>query len=315
MGSFIISLDFELHWGAIEKWAINDSIQNRFSNTRDAIPKILEIFENNNIHATWATVGFLFAKDKLDLIKYLPNKRPNYLNHAINSYNLISEVLGESEESDKLHYASSIIKKIQETKGQEIASHTFSHYYCNEEGQSIIEFKEDLLAAQKIARENFNFDLKSLVFPRNQVNKEYLDVIIECGFKAIRTNPDVWFWKNTFPFSSILRAIDTLMPISNSLSFNDINKYKSLTLIPASRFFRPYSEKEKIIQARKIARIMNEMKIAAKEGRNYHLWWHPHNFGNCTSNNLLQLNEIIIHFNKLNKKYNFQSKNMAEFTI
>lgn len=49
--------------------------------------------------------------------------------------------------------------------------------------------------------------------------------------------------------------------------------------IPASRFFRPFKNNEKIIQRLKLNRIKNEMTFAAKKGRNYHLWWHPHNFG------------------------------------
>ena len=86
---------------------------------------------------------------------------------------------------------------INKTKGQELACHTYSHYYCNEEGQTIQQFDEDLKSAQIISKKNFNVELKSLVFPRNQINKDYLDIVINNGFKVVRSNPNVWFWQKS----------------------------------------------------------------------------------------------------------------------
>jgi len=65
------------------------------------------------------------------------------------------------------HFADKLVTLIDKSKNQELATHTFSHYYCLEEGQTKESFYADLEAAKKIAKEK-NISLKSLVFPRNQ---------------------------------------------------------------------------------------------------------------------------------------------------
>lgn len=310
-GKFIISLDFELRWGAAEKWP-KDERKEYFLKTRKSIPKVLEIFEKNNIRATWATVGFLFAENKQDLLSYLPSKKPQYMSNVISSYKYIHEV-GKDEKEDPLHFAYSLITLLKQSKGQEIGTHTFSHYYCIEEGQTIKDFEADLIAAQKIAKEKFDIELKSLVFPRNQYNQNYLEIASKCGIKTVRSNPDVWFWKNTQnKLNSIFRGLDTLTTISSTLCFKNVKFNKGVIEVPASRFFRPYNVNEKWIQKLKINRIKKEMTYAAKNGLNYHLWWHPHNFANDIDKNIHQLQNIIDHYRELNSKYDFKSQNMGD---
>jgi hypothetical protein len=83
-------------------------------------------------------------------------------------------------------------------------------------------------------------------------------------------------------------------------------------LLPTSRFLRAYTKKEKYIQSIKLNRILNEMTFAAKNDRLYHLWWHPHNFGYNTIENISYLEIILAHFKVLNKKYQFTSSTMIE---
>ena len=52
------------------------------------------------------------------------------------------------------------------------------------------------------------------------------------------------------------------------------------------------------------------MTYAAKNNLNYHLWWHPHNFGNNIEENFKNLDTIIEHQNYLKKQFNFTSLNM-----
>ena len=312
-GKFIISLDFELHWGAAEKWDLNLK-KDYFDTTRVSIPKVLALFEKYNIHATWATVGFLFAKNKEQLLAFMPKNRPTYNNKSLSYYSLIdNNEIGSNENDDPYHYGFSLIEKIVATPGQELATHTFAHYYCNESGQNKSQFEADIKAAQAISKENFNVELKSLVFPRNQFNQEYIEVAYENGIRVVRSNPDVWFWKSKSKFIPIARAADTLFPISKSLTFKESrHQPNEMLLSPASRFFRPYVEKEKLVRNRKLNRIKAEMSYAAKHKEGYHLWWHPHNFGYFVNENLADLEEILKHFSHLQKEYGFTSKTMAE---
>lgn len=312
-GKFVISLDFELHWGAAERWNIQLK-KLYFDTTRRSIPLVLNLFEKYNIHATWATVGFLYAKNKQQLLKFCPMEKPTYKNKELSYYNLIeNNEVGNDENDDPYHYASSLIKLILKTPYQELGTHTFAHYYCNEEGQNKIQFKADLQAAQALAKENFDMELKSLVFPRNQFNSEYIDVAKQNGIKVVRSNPDVWFWKSTSKLAPLARAFDTLIPISTTLTFEEKKvRNEEVLLLPASRFLRPFTEKEKIIQSLKIQRIKVEMSYAAKNRKVYHLWWHPHNFGYSLNENLFFLELILKHYKKLNKEFNYCSSSMIE---
>ncbi len=235
-GKFVISLDFELHWGGVEKWDI-ESKRKYFADTVKFIPQLLNLFEENRIKATWATVGFLFANDKKQIIDFSPKIRPTYEKEELSYYNIIPSI-GEDEKSDPFHYAPSLIDSILKTPGQELASHTFTHYYCNEPGQTVEQFDADLKAAQQIAQENFGVALKSLVLPRNQFNEAYLEVAHKNGIRVVRSNPNVWFWNNDYDkLSPLLRAADTLLSISKSLSFDEVKEQKGVILLPASRFF------------------------------------------------------------------------------
>lgn len=315
-GRFIISLDFELHWGGAEKWDLN-KMQPYFLDTRKSIPVVLRIFKENNIRATWATVGFLFAQNKKQLLEFCPEFQPSYTNSQLTSYNYFDQV-GFDERKDPFHFGYSLIHQILETSGQELATHTFAHYYCNESGQTPEQFDADLKSAQAIAQHNFGCKLKSLVFPRNQYNSDYLKVAQKQGISVVRTNPDVWFWKDTKgKFIPVCRAIDTLFSISKPLSFDckSLKKDGSITELPASRFFRPYKDKEKVIQHLKLNRIKKEMAFAAQNNLEYHLWWHPHNFGENVTENIKQLKEIIFHYRELNENYGFQSAAMGDFAI
>ena len=54
------------------------------------------------------------------------------------------------------------------------------------------------------------------------------------------------------------------------------------------------------------------MTHAAKHGLTYHLWWHPHNFGINIKENLAFLEKILVHYQKLSKKYVFRSVSMQQ---
>ena len=73
-GVFMISLDFEMYWGIRDRKSI-DSYKSNLDGVGYAINNILEVFYKNSIHATWATVGFLFFKSLTHLKKSIPGAR------------------------------------------------------------------------------------------------------------------------------------------------------------------------------------------------------------------------------------------------
>ena len=82
--------------------------------------------------------------------------------------------------------------------------------------------------------------------------------------------------------------------------------------IPSSYFLRPVKSGKSLLKLFKLWRIKGQMTQAAKKDKVFHIWWHPHNFGNDIQANLSFLKEIISHFNFLKERYNMESLNMSE---
>lgn len=312
---FIISLDFELLWGVRDKRTIETYGEN-IRGVRSVIPALLDLFDKYDIHATFATVGFLFAKNKEALLHYMPEVLPEYNQKKYSPYeNGYLDSIGESERDDIYHYASSLIRLIQQNPKQEIASHTFSHYYCLEEA-SLQSFEEDLKAAKQIAL-TYNIDLKSIVFPRNQYSDAHIEICRQLDFISFRGNETSSIYrprKNEEQNKKIkaLRFADAYFNLTGHHTFVLEETINGIVNIPTSRFLRPYSTRLKWFNSIRLNRIKNSLTFAAKNKQAYHLWWHPHNFGINLKENLASLDEILKHYKTLNASFDMQSKSMKE---
>src|SRR5260370_1356026 len=126
-GALVISLDFELHWGVRDHVTRNDALYHRLGQARRAVQDMTSVFTDRRIRATWATVGFLFASSRSELEAHRPRVRPTYGRPELDPY---VEPIGIDEEHDPEHLAGSLVELILSCAGQELGSHTFSHYYC-----------------------------------------------------------------------------------------------------------------------------------------------------------------------------------------
>src|SRR3546814_17510931 len=63
-----------------------------------------------------------------------------------------------------------MVRRILQCPDQEIATHSYSHYYCLEPGQTDDQFRAALRAATAQLRE-WNIDCRSIVFPRNPYDR------------------------------------------------------------------------------------------------------------------------------------------------
>jgi hypothetical protein len=209
---------------------------------------------------------------------------------------------------------------IRETPSQEIGSHTFSHYYCLEEGQNAASFRQDLESAQRIATATLGVNLRSLVLPRNQFNPDYATAIRDAGFLCYRGNQrgGIYAAADTEQATSTLkraaRLAEAYVPISPQclLSWDDMVRDCSLFDVGASRFLRPWSPTWAILDPLKAQRIVIGMRNAARNGRVYHLWWHPHNVGAHVDESIRFLSGILSEFRALHDEFGFQSKSMSD---
>ena len=293
--AFVISLDFELFWGVRDHRRLED-VGPRMLGVRQAIPALLSLFHRRQIRATWATVGFLFCESREEVLSTLPRRLPAYVCAELSPYAHIAQI-GANEDEDPYHFAPSLLNKIAATPGQEIGSHTHSHYYCLEDGQTAEDFEADLQANLQVARRR-GLILRSLVFPRNQVPREYLEIAHRVGFTSFRGTPPFWPYSprggDPGLLTRLARGIDSIAPLTGDrcIARPDLFERRPLN-VAASRFLRPITGQSTALGRLQLRRILNEIDQSVHSGGVYHLWWHPHNFGTHLEENLANLERIL----------------------
>lgn len=315
MSNFIISLDFELMWGLRDHHTIASYGENILG-VRKAIPEILKLFAANNISATWATVGLLFCESRDEIMSVseaIP--KPNYRDAKLSNYEYLPEI-GPNEAADKYYFGKSLLLEILNTPRQTIGTHTFSHYYCLEDGADITTFEEDIDTAIRLARET-GVTIRSIVFPRNQYDSDYLRSCAKRGINSYRGNPPGYAYKahsgrDNTKLKRGLRLLDAHTGWLAGRSNSTEPESDQIQNVPASRFLRPKAGKLGRIHPLHLKTIRREMRQAAKDDRHYHLWWHPHNFGRNPAENLAGLAEIIREFSRLREEFDFQSRAMED---
>ncbi|WP_170971178.1 polysaccharide deacetylase family protein [Ilyomonas limi] len=318
-GVFTISLDFELHWGVFDKRDRKSRLL-CYQNTIRTVPKMLALFEAHGVHVTWATVGSMFASDAEEWNQLKPSLQPEYANEGYSPYRWVAQH-GLQPEYHVAHFAPDAVKSILQYKGQELGTHTFSHYYCLEQVKQPEAFEADLKAANAAALK-FGTQTTSLIFPRNQYNAQALRVCYENGIRVVRSNPDARFWtpindKDASLLRKVLRTGDAYIQLGSTRSSYPLTaiakRVNEPMLLPASRFLRPWHPAHRFTNKLMLRRINKELETAAKLHECYHLWWHPENFGDFPQENLENLAIVLEQYKKYRQKYGMQSWNMGEY--
>lgn len=311
MGTFVVSLDFELHWGVRDHRTVADYRGNLLGVQR-VVPALLALFSEYGIRATWATVGFLFFESKDELVAALPIERPIYADKTLDPYSALDEV-GENEADDPFHFAPTLIRMIKAAPEQEIATHTFSHFYAMAAGPSLESFRADIRAALSAGR-RFGIEIKSVVFPRNQLTADHVRICAEEGliaYRGVESDPLVAAGRGVVARAK--RLADSYMDLAGPCC--GIAKEADglgIVSVPQSRFLRPYDPRLGAFDGLRLRRILSSMTFAAQKQMLFHLWWHPHNFGKDTDQNISFLRAILERYKKLEEKFEFRSATMAE---
>ncbi len=309
MSSFVISLDFELFWGVADSRTVA-GYRNNVEGEWDAVPRMLALFRQYGVRATWATVGMVMCRDHAQWREIRPSVLPGYLRQQCSSYSLDAVV----HKYPRLFFARPLVEQILATPGQELATHTYSHFYCGEEGATPEQFTADLACAQTIA-----FDMgvrcRSLVFPRNQIRKEFVDVLAEAGIEVYRGNPDHWLYRDGHDTQSgiagrVMRFADSWLPLTG-MDIAHAAVVGGLVNVPASMFLRPWPRRLAMLEPLRLSRLKQAMTATARSGDIFHLWWHPHNFGVNLEKNLAVLESLLQHFNVLQDRYGMRSLPMG----
>ena len=313
-GKFVISLDMELMWGVRDKASKEQYGQNVLGE-REAIPAILDLFERHGIHATWAVVGMAMCDGVDELLTRAPMLRPTYTDPSRSTYSYLNEA-GPSERQDPYFFAPTMVRKIASCPDQEICTHTFSHYYCLEPGQTAEQFDADIAAACQ-QFEDWGLQCRSIVFPRNQYRQAHLDICAARGVTVYRGNASSWLYQplavdEEMRVRRLGRLMDAYLPITGANASAPETDGAGRVNVPSSRFLRPYSRKLKALDGLRLRRILSSMSQAASGGAVYHLWWHPHNFGANTNDNVRFLDQVLQHYRTLRDSSGMESATMAE---
>ena len=323
-GALVISLDFELAWGVRDSLGVDGPYRGHLLGAREVVPRLLELFVERGIAATWATVGLLFAEDRDEALAFAPSVRPAYLDRRLDPYPALegrdpAERVGRDERDDPLRFAPSLVRTIAGAPGQELASHTYAHFTALEAGATLEAFEADLRAAQAIAAAKFpGTVLRSLVLPRHQLRPDFLPALARTGFHAHRgpephrlATPHAGVhdaaWKRAG------RLLDAYLPLTgaNAAGWPRPDAL-GLVDVPESRFLRGASRRLAALEPLRVARVARAMTAAARAGRICHVWWHPHNFGADPERNLANLRALLDVFERLRDDTGFASLAMGE---
>jgi len=314
-GAFVISLDFELHWGVRDHRPLSRAERSRLLAARDAIPRLLDLFDEFSISATWATVGLLFARSREEAQAFAPKRKPNYADPRLNPY---SEQLGKDEKDDPFHFAPTLIAAIARRRGQEIGSHSFSHFYSMESGQTAADFQADTESALAIAV-NSGHRLTSYVFARNQVNPAYLPILQQAGITAYRANEQAKI-KKAASFRDqrridrrLRRFLDAYVDVCGPQTSHFALKQQPFALF-ASRYLRPYRPGTAVLEPLLLTRIDQVMRHAALRGQVFHMWFHPEDLAPFVDENLLLLRRVLQLFDHQRNKHNMLSLSIGQLS-
>ena len=315
-GIFIISLDFELMWGNMS-WTPEGYGQSNVSSVRVVIDKMLHLFNQYDIHATFATVGLIMQKNG-NSKDIAPSILPSYDKREISPFNNEGKLITIKDKDAGLYFGKDIVEKLKQHANIEIGTHTYSHYFCWENGQTAEQFESDTIKAIETASAN-GIIIKSIIFPKNEVQSKYLEICSKHGIRCYRGNAFHFFEKPKNKIHKVFlrtcRLLDSYFNLGGMTSYSEdviLNHNDEMINIPASRFLRPYSRKLSLIEPLRIKRIKNELTYAAKHHQIYHLWWHPHNFGANINKNMAILEVILNCYKNCRQKYGMESLNMGE---
>ena len=295
-GIFTLSLDFELIWGTLDKGGLNGFKQACEIERKHVVDRLLGLFREYEISATWCIVGHLM----LDHCRSEDGKKHKNIvppNHSWCKDWFALDPVGD-ENSFPLFYARSLVQKIRDCPvPQEIGSHSFSHVIFGDSGCSVETARSELAACREAAAD-LNISMSSFVFPRNSVG--HLNVLKEAGFRAFRGPAPHWY--NGVPFrivQRLARLSEVFLASQPPVVVPEKTK-EGLWNIPASMLYFPmHGVRKHVPMSLRISRAVKGLEAAAREKKIFHLWFHPTNLADEMELMFEGLTQILKHASML----------------
>jgi hypothetical protein len=250
-GIFTVSLDFELIWGTLDK-----SKHTRFRRLcaierEEVIGRLLALFSEYGISATWCTVGHLFLDRSYDNGKSC------------------------TDVDAPIFYGRDLIEMIRNCAvPQEIGSHTFTHKIFDDPACTRSVAEEELSASIKAAQA-IGLNMTSFAFPRNCVN--HVDLLPKHGFTAFRGRDRQWYADTSQRrwFHRVGHLLDMFCATAPSPVL-PVWHEAGIWEIPGSMLYTPSHGLRRVLPARaRVHRARKGLRAAAAQKKIFHLWFHP----------------------------------------
>ena len=273
-GVFTLSLDFELIWGTLDKRGPNGFKNACEIERKYVIDRLLALFVEFKIPATWCVVGHLML-DHCDCESGV--KHPSIVppNHSWSTDWFAHDPCGD-ENSFPLFYGRSLVEKIRDcVVPQEIGSHSFSHVIFGDSGCSAETARTELAACVRAARD-LNIQMQSFVFPRNSIG--HLRALGENGFRIFRGLEPHWYNRVPSRIVQRLARLSAVFFASKPPVVLPEKTKEGLWNIPASMLYFPmHGLRRRVPLNLRVARARKGLDEAAYSKRIFHLWFHPTN--------------------------------------
>jgi peptidoglycan/xylan/chitin deacetylase (PgdA/CDA1 family) len=253
--SVILSFDFEIGWGDVTnpRWRFRQE-KGVYKKLRKVLPEILDVMDQADFRATWASVGAMFDKPENRDFSHLPNQYQE----------LIHSVLKQAEPES--FDGQDLFEMLLSAKTSHlVASHSYSHVPFTYEYMSEDVVRHDIerfnAALAKYGRSADRF-----VFPENR--EAHYKALADTGYKKMRVAADNHF-KNRY----IYLASTMILPPPNGIEEpgeeNLVRQYGSMSFNDAGQAW-----KVKLLKRR----VSLGLKQLERSGGVLHIWAHPFNF-------------------------------------
>jgi len=265
-GTFVISIDLEMSWGAVHHGSPHDDAPYRLE--REVVEDVLGLMADYGISATWATVGHLFLDHCGSKDTSHPGVTPDYPWLDGDWYDLDPR---SDLRSAPTWYGRDLVEMIKTCPvPQEIGSHSFAHVIAGDPACSREAFAADVDAAVKVAADA-GVELRSFVYPRNSIG--HLDVLEQAGFLTYR---------GATPTASrrggVAGRLESLAQMVRPTTTFNAEHHGSLVNIPHTYLFDPGSKNAQRLGTAGWTRLVQRrLRHAIRTESLFHLWFHSHN--------------------------------------
>ncbi|NEU56488.1 polysaccharide deacetylase family protein [Halorussus sp. MSC15.2] len=263
MGSVVLSLDAELAWGFHDRERMP---ADRVATARESWLRLLELFDDYDVPATWAVVGHLLL-DSCD---------GDHADHPV-ADDWFERDPGTWEGRDEQWYGSKLVDAIENADADhEVGCHTFSHVEMRSVSREVAsaEMRECVERS-----EERGLSVDSVVFPRNYVG--HRDVLAAYGVKCYRgTQPRRWYDRGVLGSAAKLLGWPS-KAVSPTLVTPEEDEY-GLVNVPASLYLfcfegRARAAAERVGDDPIVSMAKRGIDRASTEDGVFHMWLHPNN--------------------------------------